>query len=175
MPSSLYSLLALCVCLPLWGACGDERSWLFVETQVQELCIVEVATDFPEATGSVSQVLGADQLGIDLNDAFSASMFLRGIGVSPLHGIDSVAFIDELRIEVSGGGQEPALLLDYAASEDSSDSLFVPSASAVDLALFLEADDLEFSIAFEGVLPKSAWAAHLEVCLSAQATYRESL
>lgn len=132
--------------LPLWGACAEPLNYLIVETEVQELCIVDMATDFPAnefpgAEGSVSQVLGGDELGI----------------------------------VVSGAGEEPVQLMDYAAAEDRADSLFIESASAVDIAVFLGADDLEFLVEFEGAVPDDAWAANLEVCLSAQATYRESL
>ncbi len=176
----MYPLVAL---LPLIAACETEVDWLVIETEIQEVCMVDLVSEFEGVTpleggpdGIVRRVLGGEDLGITLSDKFSAEMYLRGVGIYSATGVESFDFINTLRVEVAAGGAPAVELLNYdATTEDNGDDWFVPSKSAVDIAQYIETDDMELRVEFAGTMPEAAWSANLEVCVNAQAAYRETL
>jgi hypothetical protein len=169
-------LSSLAVLLSLTVACGEQVDWLVVETEVSALCVVELPTGFEAnpTDGVASHVLNEDDLGIALSDKFTTEMYLRGVGISSFDGIENFDFIESLRVQVATGESEPVELLNYISDEDKGSEWFVASESLVDIATYIEAEDLELTIEFTGELPDTAWTANLEVCVSAQAAYRES-
>lgn len=174
-------LAIACLALPLFASCGGELDWFVVETEVQELCIVDMSTDFPGAPqGIIANVFGGDELGgLTLGEDISASMFLQGVGISTKldaqNSVDSFDFIDTLRVEVTAEGMNSAELLNFATDAETGDKLFVPVDSAVDIAAYLESPSLELMVEFSGELPTSDWTANMEVCVTAEAAYRESI
>jgi hypothetical protein len=174
--------LALMTVLPFFAACDTEIDWLVVETEIQEVCMVDLVSDFEGvapveggAEGVVRRVLSAEDLGITLSDKFTAEMYLRGVGIYAANGVSSFDFIDTLRVEVAAGDAPVVELLNFDATAENGDALFVPSKSAVDLATYIESDDMELRVEFTGTMPEAAWSANLEVCVNAQAAYRETL
>ncbi len=176
---SKYVLL-FCI-LPIVTACESDLDWLVVESEVQELCIVDLSSEFDGISelasgvdGIVSRVFGNEDLGITLSDKFSTKMYLRGVGIYAADGIEDFGFIDSLRVEVSTAGGQAVELLNANPIADSED-WFVASESGVDIATFIESEDMQLLVEFVGTMPKVDWAANLEVCVHAEAAYRESL
>tara|TARA_R110002073_G_scaffold218689_3_gene378980 strand:+ start:1117 stop:1674 length:558 start_codon:yes stop_codon:yes gene_type:complete len=176
------SLLPIVAFLPLFTACDTQVDWLVIETEIQEVCMVDLVSEFEGVTpipggpeGIVRRVLGTEDLGITLSDKFSAEMYLRGVGIYSADGVESFDFINTLRVEVAAGNAPVVELLSFDASAENGDALFVPSKSAVDLAAYIESDDMELRVEFSGTMPEQAWSANLEVCLNAKAAYRETL
>ncbi|MCP4446635.1 MAG: hypothetical protein GY811_15010 [Myxococcales bacterium] len=169
--------------ISLFTACDTQVDWLIIETEVQEICMVDMVSEFEGITalegdpeGLVRRVLGGDDLGITLSDKFSAEMYLRGVGVYSATGVEDFDFINTLRVEVASGSEPPVELLNYDASNIAAgDDWFVQSESAVDIAAYIEADDIELRVEFVGIMPEAAWSANLEVCVTAQAAYRETI
>jgi len=163
-------------------ACNTQVDWIVVETDVQDLCVVDLASEFhgnedlsAGPDGVVSRVFSSDELGITLSEKISASMFLRGLGISSAVGVDNFDFIESLNIEVSTGNETPIRLLDYDTGDgESSDNWFVGSESVVDIAPYFEADDMQLKVDFVGTMPMVDWSASLDVCVFVQASYRES-
>lgn len=177
MTPRLLGLSLLALVLSSAPACDQELDWLVIETNVSELCVIELVTEFEGSPvdGVASRVLNEEDLGLTLREKFSTEMYLRGVGISSFEGVENFDFLDTLRVQVAAGGSAPVELLNYTSGEDKGSDWFVDSDSAVDIARYIEADDLELSIEFTGELPDTAWTANLEVCVSAQAEYRESL
>ncbi len=174
------TLIAL---LPLTAACDSQVDWLVIETEIQEVCMVDLVSDFEGVTpiaggaeGVVRRVFGGSDLGITLSDKFSAELYLRGVGIYSADGVENFDFINTLRVEVADGDGPGVELLNYDASdENNGDDWFVPSQSAVDIARYIEADDMQLRVEFVGTMPEEAWSASLEVCVNASAAYRETL
>ena len=175
--------LPLLALLPLFAGCESEFDWLVIETEIQEVCMVDLVSEFEGVTpiegepeGIVRRVLSGEDLGITLSDKFSAEMYLRGVGIYAANGVEGFDFINTLRVEVAAGDGPGVELLNYdATAQENSDDWFAPSKSAVDIAAYIEADDMELRVEFAGTMPEAAWSASLEVCVNAQAAYRETL
>ncbi len=171
----------LCCLLPLVAACETDLDWLVVESEVQELCIVDLSSEFDGISelatgvdGIVSRVFGNEDLGITLSDKFSTKMYLRGVGIYADDGIDDFGFIDSLRVEVSTAGGQAVELLSANPTANRAD-WFVASDSGVDIATYFESEDMQLLVEFVGSMPEVNWSANLEVCVRAEAAYRESL
>lgn len=176
---ALFPLLAL---LPL-TACLEEVPLLSIEAEIQEVCIVGLASEFEASTegieGIVSRVFGGQDLGITLDERFSAELFLSGVGMTAdgdETGVVSFDFINSLRVSVSGGGAAPAELLSFDGDKpEAGEDWYVATDSVVDLATYLEADDLQIRFDFAGDLPAIPWTADMEICISARAGFVEKL
>ncbi len=178
------SMVVLLLLAPLATGCQEELHWLSVEAEVKEVCIVGLRSEFeasPDGLGGiVSRVIGGQELGIRLDERFTAELFLSGVGMTQDGEPSSVAnfdFIESLRVEVSGGGGPPAELLNFqeGATQPMGENWFVNSDSTVDIAEYIEADDLQIKFEFAGALPAIAWTADMEICLTIAAEFAEPL
>ena len=176
-----YTLAALVALLPL-TACLEEVPLLSIEAEIQEVCIVGLSSEFEASTdelgGIVSRVFGGQDLGITLDERFSAELFLSGVGMSANNdeaGVVNFDFIDSLRVSVSGGSGQPEELLRFEGGVAVGSDWFVATESAVDLVQYLEADDVQLRFELAGVLPTTAWSADMEICLTVRAGFVEKL
>ena len=152
------------------------------ETEIEELCVVDMPTEFqplPDVEagdeGSVRHLLNDEDIGLRLSDKFEAELFLRGVGVSGGAGIENFDFMTGMRVEVASGNEEPVELLYAENAESKGNAWYVESDSNIDIARHLLAEDLALAVEFAGTLPQTVWTANLEVCVSAEASYRESV
>lgn len=171
----MLNLKALALLLPLAG-CQTGLDWLVIETEVDEVCVVDMPIDFPGVPdGVLLETFGQDDLGIELTNKLSADMYLRGIGLSARDGVESLEFIEQVHVEVSTRDAAPVTLLDYTAQEAPGTEWFVPSDSNIDIAPFLEQEGLALVVEFSGTMPATDWSATMDVCVNARLAYREGL
>ena len=150
---------------------------LDIQADVPEVCLTypNLQVTNPEATGSIQQTFAFDDLSKvhDFIDQNANVQFVRA-SIRATSGVDSLAFVDSVKVVVSSptGTLPPMTMYDCDGDcvPDGS-TLEIPASVADNAIEYLRQDSIVIDLDFQGQIPAGTFTMDVDVCLKGSASY----
>jgi hypothetical protein len=159
-------------------AAACDQPLFSVEAEVKEVCLSGVRLEFPAAPAATLDQLELDRVAdgapLTLPEGSRATARLTGVGVALTEGPEDFAFLDTLRLEMTGAdpdGDLPSVALIDVAEVEHLPVLFFESDGQTDLIEYLGQETLAFEVGLRGELPAEPWTVELDLCFRLEVAY----
>ncbi len=172
--------IPIAILLAALATTGCEAAYFSAEVTAQEVCIIDMATQFPPAPGSGAELatvlqtsIGEDDLGVRLADELDIDVQVLSVAVAPRANITDLSFVDSFSVSVGADGSVLPIIkvVDLTPQNLEAGILYGEPSEAVDVTAHIRAGELQMDFELRGALPTQSWEANIDLCLSTQAKY----